>query len=217
MTKTCSSRGEKWYFVGKYKKTNVFFPRRMGDRFLIPYCFKPIFCSDNLFPIYLKNKRNTKLLAALLNSTITLLFNEIQGRNLTGALNVIDVDVWMVNKLLIPDLSLMPKKLTKLLKKKFDSLSLREVLHSLKELGASSPESVTLENVLPDRREIDKIIMGDILGLNDNEQLEVYKAVVDLVKSRIEKAKSVGNNEKINGIDIKTFSKSALEDIRKTD
>jgi len=31
--------------------------------------------------------------------------------------------------------------------------------------------------------------MGDILELSDEEQLEVYRAVIDLVKSRIEKAK----------------------------
>jgi len=71
------------------------------------------------------------------------------------------------------------------------------------ELGASSPEEVSLDKVKPDRRELDKIVMGDILGLTDEEQLEVYQAVVDLVKSRIEKSKSVGKSHKVKkGIDI---------------
>jgi len=38
---------------------------------------------------------------------------------------------------------------------------------------------------------LDKIIMGEIIGLTDEEQLEVYKAVIDLVSSRIQRAKSL--------------------------
>ena len=38
--------------------------------------------------------------------------------------------------------------------------------------------------------------MGDMLGLTDDEQLEVYRAVVDIVKSRIEKARSVDKKER---------------------
>jgi hypothetical protein len=38
--------------------------------------------------------------------------------------------------------------------------------------------------------------MRDILGLTNEEQLEVYKAVVDLVRSRIEKAKSAKKSKK---------------------
>lgn len=41
--------------------------------------------------------------------------------------------------------------------------------------------------------------MGDILGLSDAEQLEVYAAVVDLVKSRLDKAKNFGKRSNKNG------------------
>ncbi len=47
--------------------------------------------------------------------------------------------------------------------------------------------------------ELDKIVLRDILGLSEKEHLEVYRAVVDLVKSRLEKAKSVGKKSKKNG------------------
>ncbi len=40
--------------------------------------------------------------------------------------------------------------------------------------------------------ELDKIVLHDILELSETEHSEVYQAVVDLVKSRLEKAKSVG-------------------------
>lgn len=71
------------------------------------------------------------------------------------------------------------------------------------ELGASFPEEVSLDKVKTDRRELDRIIMGEILGLTDEEQLEVYRAVIDLVRSRIEKARSLGQNrKKVDGINI---------------
>ncbi len=63
-----------------------------------------------------------------------------------------------------------------------------------------------------DRRELDKIVMGEILGLTDEEQLEVYRAVVDLVKSRIEKAKSFGKRRKTKeGIDIDLLVKTVMD------
>jgi len=84
------------------------------------------------------------------------------------------------------------------------------------ELGASSSGEVSFDKVKPDRRELDKIIMGDILGLTDEEQLEVYRSVVDLVKSRIEKAKSFGKRKKTDeGIDMGALKNSVMERIKK--
>jgi hypothetical protein len=65
-----------------------------------------------------------------------------------------------------------------------------------KELGASTPEEIPIDKTKPDRRELDKITMGEMLGLTDEEQLEVYRAIVDLVKSRIEKARSFEKRKK---------------------
>ena len=88
----------------------------------------------------------------------------------------------------------------------------RDIESVFSELGASSPQEVSLDKVKPDRRELDKIVMGDILGLTDEEQLEVYRAVVDLIKSRIDKAKSVEKKKKIkDGIDIDAFVKTVME------
>jgi len=86
------------------------------------------------------------------------------------------------------------------------------------EIGAYTTKKVSLENVKPDRREMDKIIMDEILGLTEKEQLEVYRAVVDLVKSRIEKAK-VALGEQIirkktrEEIDIKNLTKIIIDKI----
>ncbi|MEM2444870.1 MAG: hypothetical protein QXK56_06490, partial [Sulfolobales archaeon] len=68
--------------------------------------------------------------------------------------------------------------------------------------GADSPEGVSLDKVKPDRRELDKIVMGEILGLSEKEQLEVYRAVVDLVRSRLEKARSAGRRKGRSDVEI---------------
>jgi len=94
------------------------------------------------------------------------------------------------------------------------TLAKRAVTSVFEELGATSAEEVSLGKVKPDRRELDKIVMGEILGLTDDEQLEVYRAVVDLVKSRIEKAKSVGDRKKTKeGIDIDAFVETVIRNI----
>ena len=54
------------------------------------------------------------------------------------------------------------------------------------------PESLTLDQVQrasPDRFELDRVVF-DVLGLDDSERLEVYRAVADLVKTRLAKARS---------------------------
>jgi len=45
-------------------------------------------------------------------------------------------------------------------------------------------------NPLPDRKALDDIVF-DALGLTEEERKEVYWAVAELVKNRLEKARSV--------------------------
>ena len=56
--------------------------------------------------------------------------------------------------------------------------------------------------------------MGEILGLTDEEQLNVYRAVVNIVNARLEKAKSLGKNKKTKeGVDIDALVKVIIEKI----
>jgi hypothetical protein len=92
----------------------------------------------------------------------------------------------------------------------------RPMENIFKELGATSPDEASLNKVKPDRRKLDKIIMGDILDLTEEEQLEVYRAVVDLVKSRIDKAKSVKKKGKIKeGVDVEHVSRVIMDKLGK--
>jgi len=103
--------------------------------------------------------------------------------------------VYEVEKLPILNPSQISKPQLQKLSEVFDNLSQREIGSIFEELDAETPEEVALDKVKPDRRELDKVVFK-ILGLTEEEQLEVYKAAVDLVKSRLEKAKSVSRNNK---------------------
>jgi hypothetical protein len=142
------------------------------------------------------------------------LFHEIMGRKLTGSINVVDMDVWMANNIPVPDFSKVKKPILNRLKVAFDNLCGLSVENTLTEYCQGDPDAVSLEKIRPEHRELDKIIMGEILGLTDEEQLEVYRAVVDLVRSRVIKSESVQNNHVIkDGIDVEAFVEVVMERI----
>jgi len=82
-----------------------------------------------------------------------------------------------------------------------------------KELGASTPVEISLDKIKPDRRELDKTTMGEMLGLTDEEQLEVYRAAVDLVKSRIEKARSFVKRKTEGGNTYRYLVKTLMDKV----
>ncbi len=143
------------------------------------------------------------LIVLYLNSTPAYLYPDIFGRSYGGGGAPTGFMVYEVEKLPVLNPNNIDPKTIVGLRIVFNKFTARLLGSVFDELGASTPEEVSLDKVKPDRRELDKIIMGDILGLTEDEQLEVYRAIIDLVKSRIEKAKSVEKKKKAKeGIDI---------------
>lgn len=213
---TCSSRSpEPWYSLGKnWHYAPLIFPAKVGERM-------PVFLNDNIFEdkklygITPKKSKDILFLAAFLNSTISRFFIEFTCRQLTGSQAIADIDVLVVEKLPVLDVYKIPKETIKSLKINFKNLVKTNAESVFKEIGLT-PEKIILDKVKPARRELDKIIMGEILGLTDEEQLEVYRAIVDMVKSRLEKAKSFGKKKKTKEeIDIDSVKKAIIENIEK--
>jgi adenine-specific DNA methylase len=202
---TCASRGEMWYLLPEISAPIL--SKRFVDvafgYFLNPEKF---YVGDTFFVINPYKTNHTEKVAAFLNSTLGAFFTEIYGRTLMGE-----------GVLLIygPEIVPMPILKPELLfdgRTKFIQKFLKGKVNSVfDELGAKNPSDVLLSKVKPDRRELDKIIMGEILGLTDGEQLDVYRAVVDLVKSRIEKAKSIEKKQKfVEGIDMELATRDVI-------
>jgi len=152
-------------------------------------------------------------LGGYLNSTITWLLIEILGRVALGqgAIRLVGVDL---KKFPVISFTLVPQRVHDMIKKCLEEIGRRKSYSIFEEIGASSSKEVSLDKVKPDRRQLDKIIMGEILELTEEEQLEVYRAVIDLVKSRIEKAKSFGKRKVTkNGLDVAALVNTILDKI----
>jgi len=207
---TCVSR-VRWYDLGERKPYGFLHPMIHNDRQLIGLNQSSVYVDHNLFEIQPKRRNFLMPISLFFTSSLAPFIKELGGRvNLgEGALKTEGIDIERL-------LTVTPSTLNK---RQVDALQAwtnkhGEFAHSslFSELGTNSPEEVSLDKVKPDRRELDKIVMGEILGLTDEEQLQVYRAVVDLVKSRIEKAKSFGKKRKTKeGIDIDLLVKTVMD------
>jgi len=206
---TCASR-QKWYDLGMWGKPDLIWADAYNDRYGV-YDTQKTWADKRFFYLYLKNKKHHALLHAYLNSSIIPLIIEIDGITNLGE-GAIYTNVYQLKRLQIP--TSITKRQKTLLASLTRQLSERKILSIFHELGASTSKEASLDKVKTDRRALDKIIMGEILGLSDEEQLDVYRAVVGLVKARIEKAKSVEKNNKGNeGINIDAFKNVIVERI----
>ncbi len=197
---TCASRKIWWDLgSGQYADLNIAMYYQQSFKF---HLNQKVYSGDALTEVYTKTENITPILT-FLNSTVGYFYPEVYGRSYGGGGAPTGFKIYEVMELLVFNPSKLSKSQTQKLEQSFDKLCQREIGSVFEELGANLPEEVSLDKVKPDRRELDKIIMGEVLGLTEKEQLEVYKAVIDLVKSRIEKAKSLGNKKKIKkGIDV---------------
>ncbi len=209
---TCASRNP-WYSLGRdWDYAPIIFPAKVGERM-------PIVLNDEVFEdkkfygIIPKEKDNLICLAGLLNSTLSRFFIEFTCRQLTGAQAIADIDVVIVESLPI----ISPLKISSGIKDSiinaFNKLSITKAESLFKEIALES-DALKLDTIKPSRRSLDKIVMGDILGLTEEEQLEVYRAVVDLVRSRLDKAKSVKGKKQEKDEVIELVSEDITGEIR---
>jgi len=200
-----SSKKPGWYNLGSRKPYPIIWLRTPYNRHIVYLNQINLGVIDH---VEVESTEPEKL-CLLLNSTLYALLRELFGRAALGQ-GTLKTEVMDVKKF-----PAFPKALLQKVKTKNISAILSRPIGSIfEEIGATSASEVSLDAVKPDRRELDKIIMGEILGLTDDEQLEVYRAVIDLVKSRIEKAKSLGNRKKTKeGIDIDAFVETVLSSI----
>ena len=207
---TCAGRN-RWYDLGKLPDATLLFRQFFDIKFDFPVKPATLYCDHTFYYLCLRKLADTYFYAGLLNSTFHSFLTEIYARNVMGQGVLIaygpeikPIPMLDINKISPDGMQNILKAIKKLL--------IRSTVSIFDELGANSPKDVSLDKVKPDRRELDKIVMGDILGLTDEEQLEVYRAVVDLVKSRLDKANSVKRENKIkDGIDIDAFVKTVME------
>jgi len=214
---TCASR-QKWYELPRLPTAEILFRQFFDVTFNFPLKQPEMFCDHTFYYIILRNglrdRGFSKAMAAVLNSTLYTLITEIYARTVMGQ-GVLIAYGPEIRPIPILDLTKISETLILRLEEFFDKLAKRSIDSVFEEIGVDLPEVVSLDKVKPDRRELDKLVMGEILGLTEEEQLEVYRAVIDLVKSRVERAKSVQKGKKVEELDVDELVKSVLRDVEK--
>jgi len=156
------------------------------------YCFyteSELFIDAALYYVY--TKENELLLNILLNSTFFGLLKEILARPPEGGGGgPIQMKVYQYEDM--PIISITEFQGKDKQNKIFNKFINREIKPIFEELGIDPDKPIREQEPkpLPDRAELDKIIF-DELGLTEQERKEVYWAVCELVKQRIEKARSL--------------------------
>lgn len=199
-----------WYALPDQKPMDFISNRFIGERFLFVQGSDVLVC-DVFFVGYFDQNRvpDPNVGLALLNSTLTVLVADVLGRKTYG-IGVIYLYGPEVNGLLLMEPTFLTTDHQKALQQAFIQMSHRPIRSIFEELGFVlcrqrgcqhpehpyefvRPEVLTLEQVRqasPDRFELDSVVF-DVLGLTDEERLEVYRAVAQLVKDRLVKARSV--------------------------
>jgi len=137
-----------------------------------------------------KNELN-EIYCCLSNSTLNLLFILINGRVNYGE-GVLSLALFEVANLRVLDPEKISKECLKPLLKKYSVLKNRSIHPILKEVGLNinSDFYEQIPNPIIDRKTIDDVVF-DTLGLTEEERKEVYWATAELVKNRLDKARSV--------------------------
>jgi len=207
---TCARRG-RWYELPKLPEADILFNQFFNERFLFPWN-REHYLVDHAY-YYILYPKNTEKLVLVLNSVVNFFMVELYGRTGLGqgALQTYAPEMKSLIILNPNNLQINQGKIRKILQKysKYSSKSVFEELG----INLDKPIKEQEPKPLPERAELDKLIFDEI-GLTEEERLEVYRAVVDLVKSRIEKAKSFGKKPKrMKGIDIDLLVKSVIDEL----
>ena len=147
--------------------------------------------SDTFFVGFLKKEYVREEVTTSLNGTVSLMVSEIVGRkNLGGGLLTIYGPE--MKGLVLLDPNSMSANLKLRLRSMHDKITKRKVESIFGEVGIDQSKPIREQepNPLPDRAELDNMIF-DELGLTQDERKEVYWSVCEMVKQRIDKARSL--------------------------
>jgi hypothetical protein len=173
---SCKGR-PRWWDVGVREVAPLSFNKGPWDRHFIPVNMANAFTDQQVYIILPRLQVDILILGAVANSTTWWGFLETTGRANFGE-GILWIAVYEAAQmpLLNPEV-ITPEERERLLSA-FASLGPRDVLPVVDEIHQ------------PDRRALDEVVF-DVLGLTAGEREAVYEAVVNLVRARLEKARSV--------------------------
>lgn len=179
----------KWWDLGNKIVSQIAWIKSANNAHLTPIINTKTLIDQRLYAIIPKKDGYFDSLKITLNSFMLFLFKEIYGRVNLGD-GVLDTAVYEISKYFVLDPALDSQK--PIDPNIYNTIFQRGIVSVYEECGLN-PEKPFREQepvLLPGRAELDKIVF-DELGLTEEEQKEVYWSVCELVKQRLDKAKSL--------------------------
>lgn len=176
---TCKGR-QTWWILGKRRIPNLIAPAGFNNTYRIFLNSSGVYADKRLYECYYSKPYQ---LTISLNSSIFPLMMELESRTGLGE-GLLDITVYELQNTLV----VTPTHIRNAISVNFE----RKICDIYEEFGFDCKKPIRQQqlNPLPDRKALDDIVF-DVLGLTEEEQKEVYWAVAELVKNRLEKAKSV--------------------------
>jgi type I restriction-modification system DNA methylase subunit len=181
-----------WYDLGDPVQTHILWPELSSSsrkrRVFISEV--PVVANSKLYALYPHDCTLQMAIAAVTNSTITDFFCEFASQSYGGFRAPSNLSINEARKLLIPDIRLLNEEQRERLEAAFHRYSIRKLGSLKQEYGVEQDSVVSVDKIQSDLRAMDKIVMGELLGLTDQQQLEIYRTVFELAVNRFNKAKS---------------------------
>ncbi|GFP35490.1 hypothetical protein HKBW3S43_01281, partial [Candidatus Hakubella thermalkaliphila] len=182
---TCAGR-PRWWDLGIRECPNIVWVKSTDDTHRQGLLPPNTLVDQRLYEVYSQSLQ--KLIIAL-NSSVFSLLKELEGRANLGE-GVLDTAVYEAKRVEVLD----PEAINgdQELLNVIEQLSTRSILSIFSELGLDQTRPIREQepSPLPDRKALDEIVF-DALNLTQEERKEVYWSVAELVKNRLEKARSV--------------------------
>ncbi|MGC8743088.1 MAG: Eco57I restriction-modification methylase domain-containing protein [Verrucomicrobiia bacterium] len=187
---SCKGR-EKWWDLEGKKPWRIIFTMYFQKSFKYHLNTHEAYVDNTLYESKLNiGDEYEQIFTFLLNTSIYFLYPELFGRNYGGGGAPVGFKVYEIPSLFILDPRMVITNTNFI--EVINRFMNRIIQPVLLELGFDPKKPIREQepNPLPDRKALDDIVF-DTLGLIEEERREVYWSVAELVKTRLEKAKSV--------------------------
>jgi len=160
-----------WYDLGKRKPAPLLFSCKIWDRCIFALNKANAQADKAFYEMRPKAKENVIVLAGILNSSVTALLSELQGRFYGGG--VLELEVYESKELPVLD----PAKISTGEKNKIERSFLKLCDTQRRDDKKSEEEA---------QRELDNAVC-DVLGLTENEREQVYESLESLRQMRFQR------------------------------
>ena len=160
-----------WYDIGERESAPILRSRRIWERCVYLLNKAHALANDSLYEIRPKNKNDIVVLAGILNSSITALISELEGRFYGGG--VLELEVYETKVMTVID----PSKLSEKERRRIETM-----FSKICEAENKGDEKLEKEA----RTELDNAVF-DVLKLKEKERKQVYEGLESLRRMRLQR------------------------------